>query len=622
MDSHMVSRRHSAKKSFRRSNRSRKCTSRAIVEAAEPRFLLSTTTYTLHTLATFTGSNGSEPDGTLIIDGPGNLYGTASGGGPDVDSNGTVFEVPAGSNSLTTLGVFDSGVGSTPQGNLVADGNGNFFGTVQQGGDNVLDGAVFEVNSASTTPGIVASFDLNDGFFPEAGLVRDSSGDLFGTTAGGGVNNNNSGLVFEVAAGSDIPTTIATFDGDNGASPQATLLMDSAGNLFGTTASGGGTSEDGTVFEVAAGSNTITTLATFTGSNGARPVDNLIEFDGDLYGTTASGGANNSEDGTVFKLDPTTKILTTLVTFNGTDGSGPYGGVIADSNGDLFGTTNAGGDSNGDGVVFEIPAGANTPTSLATFNGSNGRNPFASLLADSNGNLYGTTNQGGASDDGTVFELTPNSNSGGGGGGGTTGTASQLVFTAQPGSATAGGKLSSITVAVEDSSGNTITSNRSKVTLSLVNSSGVKITGSTSANVKNGQAVFGHLSLRTAGTYTLQASDGSLTAADSTPFTINPAAGKKLIFSTEPAATSTANTFSTQLEILDQYGNIATNDTSAVTLALGSHPKDSTLSGILSDSPVDGLADFTGLSVSTAGNYTLKAADGKLKATSKKFAVS
>jgi hypothetical protein len=156
----------------------------------------------------------------------------------------------------------------------------------------------------------------------------------------------------------------------------------------------------------------------------------------------------------------------------------------------------------------------------------------------------------------------------------------------------------------------------------LVNSSGVKITGSTSANVKNGQAVFSHLSLRTAGTYTLQASDGSLTPADSTPFTINPAAGKKLIFSTEPAATSTTNTFSTQLEILDPYGNIAANDTSVVTLTLGSHPKDSTLSGILSDTPVDGLADFTGLSVSAAGNYTLKAADGKLKATSKKFVVS
>jgi uncharacterized repeat protein (TIGR03803 family) len=613
MFSRSRSRRHSVKYICRRQNRASEYICRAVVEAAEPRVLLSVANYTLNTLATFTGSNGSEPDGALIADGTGNLYGTASGGGPDVDSNGTVFEVAAdATHTLTTLGTFTGDNGSTPQGNLV-DSGGNFFGTTQQGGANQFPGTVFEVTPGSNTASAIVSFDQSDGFFPEAGMVADANGNLFGTTSGGGTNND--GLVFEVSNG--IESTVATFDGDNGSSPEGTLLIDGSGNLFGTTATGGGANDDGTVFEITNG--TINTLATFNGSNGARPVANLIEFDGNLYGTTAGGGPD--EAGTVFEVNPTTQTLTTIVSFNGTDGSGPYGGVIADSSGDLFGTTNAGG-SNGDGVVFEIPAGLKTPTTLVTFNGTNGRNPFAGLLADANGNLYGTTNQGGSSDDGTVFELTPSS-SGGGGGGGTSGTASQLVFTQQPGSATAGGKLSSVIVKVEDSSGNVVTTNRSKVTLTLAGGSGIKITGSTSAAVKNGEAVFSHLSIRTAGSYSLQASDGQLTAATSTSFTINPAAAKKLIFSDQPPTTVPANnTFAVQIELLDQYGNVATDDSTTATLVLGSHPKDSTLTGILSETPVDGLADFTGLSLSTVGNYTLKAADGKLKANSSKFVVT
>ncbi len=135
-------------------------------------------------------------------------------------------------------------------------------------------------------------------------LVRDTSGNLFGTTASGGASRD--GTVFELAAGSGIITTLASFNGTNGANPVASLVWDSSGNLFGTTW-GGGASGDGTVFELAAGSGTITTLASFNWTNGANPQAGLVQdSSGNLFGTTAHGGA--SGDGTVFEVSFTPSI--------------------------------------------------------------------------------------------------------------------------------------------------------------------------------------------------------------------------------------------------------------------------------------------------------------------------
>ena len=170
--------------------------------------------------------------------------------------------------------------------------------------------------------------------------------------------------MFEVAAGTHTLTTLATFTGTNGANPYAGLVEDSSGNLFGTTYYGGA-SNDGTVFEVAAGTHTLTTLVTFTGTNGANPDAGLVEdTSGNLFGTTASGGASN--DGTVFEVAAGTHTLTTLATFTGTNGGEPYAGLVEDSSGNLFGTTYNGGASN-DGTVFEIAAASTTSTTL-TFN--------------------------------------------------------------------------------------------------------------------------------------------------------------------------------------------------------------------------------------------------------------
>src|SRR6266404_3936923 len=276
--------------------------------------------------------------------------------------------------------------------------------------------------AANLTP--LVSFNSTDGANPQAGLIADANGNLFGTTQRGA---NNRGTVFEIAktAGgyASTPTVLVSFNGTNGADPEAGLIADANGNLFGTTASGGANG-GGTVFEIAkiAGgyASTPTVLVSFCSqtscAGGAEPVAGLIaDANGNLFGTTRSGGANDL--GTVFEIAKTAggyaSTPTVLVSFNGTNGADPEAGLIADANGNLFGTTVFGG-ANRFGTVFEIAKTASgyasTPTVLVSFCGqtncTDGAVPLAGLIADANGNLFGTTQSGGANAQGTVFEIT------------------------------------------------------------------------------------------------------------------------------------------------------------------------------------------------------------------------
>ena len=395
------------------------------------------------TLASFTSNNGFNPNGGLVEDSSGNLFGTTSYGNGD----GTVFEVAQGSGAIATLASFTGDNGSNPFAGLIQDSSGNLFGTTLEGGLSG-DGTVFEVAQGSGTITTLASFNGANRAWPQGGLVEDSSGDLFGTTSNGGLSND--GTVFEVAAGSGTVTTLASFNGANGAYPTGGLFEDSSGNFFGTTTQGG-LFNDGTVFEVAAGSGTITTLVSFNGDNGAEPQGGLVvDSNGNLFGTTSWGGSlgggtvfewnqdsgililasfasdagfgslvedssgnlfgtteygGSSGDGMVFEVAQGSEAITTLVSFTGgADGANPQGGLVEDSSGNLFGTTYNGGPS-GDGTVFEVAAGSGTLTNLASFNGANGANPYAGLIEDSSGNLFGTTSQGSPFGDGTVFEV-------------------------------------------------------------------------------------------------------------------------------------------------------------------------------------------------------------------------
>jgi uncharacterized repeat protein (TIGR03803 family) len=352
---------------------------------------------TLTTLATFNGSNGKSLYAGLISDGKGNLYGTTEYGGANND--GTVFEVPAGGGTPITLATFNGSNGGEPLGGLISDAMGNVYGTTFIGGANNV-GTVFEVPAGGGTPITLATFNGSNGSGPEFSLISDAAGNLYGATQQGGAYGY--GTVFEVPAGGGAPITLATFNGSNGYRPLGGLIFDAKGNLYGATEFGGARSNYGTVFEVPAGGGTPITLATFGYLNEGPFAGLISDAAGNLYGTTYGGGTNR--DGTVFEVPAGGGGPITLAAFSGSNGQGPAGGLIADAAGNLYGAT-VGGGANNDGTVFEVPAGGGTPIALATFNGGNGASPYDGLIEDAAGNLYGTTEGGGANNDGTVFEL-------------------------------------------------------------------------------------------------------------------------------------------------------------------------------------------------------------------------
>jgi uncharacterized repeat protein (TIGR03803 family) len=353
------------------------------------------------TLASFNGGNGSSPDGGLVMDGNGNLYGTTSSGG--AYSDGTVFEYVPGSGTITTLASFNGTNGSSPWAGLIMDSSGNLYGTTNAGGV-YGDGTVFEVVQGSGAITTLASFNGTNGANPYCTLLMDGSGNLYGTTRAGGAGSN--GTVFEVAQGSGTIAALASFSswGSGNWGPTCGVIMDGSGNLYGTVLGGGGYGR-GYVFELTRGSSTITTLASFNLSNGQNPRGALImDGNGNLYGSCIGGGAYGGVFGTLFEVAQGSGTITALASFNGSNGKNPGGALLMDSNGNLYGTTREGGDY-GSGTVFEIAQGSGTITTLLPFNGSNGANPWCPLLMDASGNLYGTTPGGGANGQGTIFEV-------------------------------------------------------------------------------------------------------------------------------------------------------------------------------------------------------------------------
>ncbi|HEY1961082.1 MAG TPA: choice-of-anchor tandem repeat GloVer-containing protein [Rhizomicrobium sp.] len=362
----------------------------------------------------FTGNEGVYPDSELLRDAQGNFYGTASGGGSSncLGGCGTVFKVTPRGKEIT-VHAFTGDDGGYPYGQLIADSAGNLYGTAERGGKHIA-GTVFRIAPDGTTT-VIHHFNGSDGSRPDAGLIFDHRGDLFGTTSRGGANGF--GTVFEIRRAGKEKLLYSFAGGTDGAFPLSTLLRDSAGNLYGTTSQGGidcdGTGQGcGTVFKL--GPDGIeTVLYRFKGGNhGANPIAGLVKDDaGALYGTTRTGGidCNGSGDtcGTVFRVDAGGKE-TVLHTFaGGSDGAYPRGRLLIDANGNLFGTTPAGGAGGGEcgcGIVFKLTSNG-AEKILHTFISGDGHGPFAGLIQDPLGNFYGTTDVGGAYSWGTVFKV-------------------------------------------------------------------------------------------------------------------------------------------------------------------------------------------------------------------------
>jgi uncharacterized repeat protein (TIGR03803 family) len=393
------------------------------------------------------GSDGYSPSGALLADNAGNLYGTTGVGGSigscgpyDQNGCGTVFELsppaqPGDPWVETVLYRFAGGSdGYAPTSGLVADKNGNLYGTTAAGGSH-NNGTIFELKRPSSPggawihrvlyrfQGVPSGRGDGDGALP-GGVVFDAAGNLYGTTDGGGFCTefeglvNCNGSVFELAAPSDAggawtESVVFRFGepGDSFSDPHGGVIIDKKGNLYGTTYAGGAFA--GGVFELtpptALGSAwTETTLENFDSTDGGGPNGTLV-FDnaGNIYGTTVIGGAANS--GTVFELTPPASpggswIETVLYSFqsfeSSSDGNSPLGNVIFDKSGNLFSTAWMGGDFNR-GTVFQLTPPSNggewTETTLHSFgSGNDGQEPGGGLIWGRDGALYGTTTQGGS----------------------------------------------------------------------------------------------------------------------------------------------------------------------------------------------------------------------------------
>ena len=374
-------------------------------------------TYTVIHNFTGQGSDGATPYAGPTLDRYGNVFGTTYLGGSY--GAGTVYELsPGASWTFNSLYSFAAGSdGSGPAfGSLALRYNCALFGTTEGGAPF---GTAFRVRPRShpcrDSQGpwhelVFHHFGIGtDGAQPIGGLVFDAANNFYGTTSLGGVYGN--GTVFQ-AKPSGEETVIYSFTGGNdGTNPPAGVTLDAYGNLYGTT-SFGGANGVGVVYELSpSGSGwTQTVLYTFQGlSDGQYPVGGVIlDKAGNIYGTTFGGGDNGG--GTVYELSPSggSWTLTTLYSFSGSYG-GPYNKLTFDAHGNIYGATNSDG-ANGLGMVFKLTPnnGAWTFTDLYDFTGgSDGGLPYGSVAVDRNGNIFGTNVVGGSDNQGVVFEITP-----------------------------------------------------------------------------------------------------------------------------------------------------------------------------------------------------------------------
>jgi uncharacterized repeat protein (TIGR03803 family) len=381
--------------------------------------------------------DGWGPQGTLVFDQSGSVYGvTIFGGTTDF---GTLFKFGTSGNEIVLHNFQGTRDGASPTGQVVRYG-GKIYGVTESGGGGAGCGSgcgtVFAYSS-DQQENIVHSFEASDGGYTPAGLsglIRDTSGNMYGTTyygssgpppssCGNQGNNVGCGTVFEVSNRKE--QVLYSFGGKpDGAGPEGSLIVDRAGNLYGVTGFGG-TFDCGSIFELSPntdGSWTEQVLYSFRGTtDGAGPQGVSLAVNGDLYGVAESGGeitdrycklANGC--GVAFKLKKNPDgswSHRTLHTFTGPplDGYHPLSNLTLDGHGNIYGVT-LGGGTQGYGIVFKLDAAGNE-TILHSFDGIDGLDPESGLVMDANGNLFGTTVGGGNSSCsngcGTIFKITP-----------------------------------------------------------------------------------------------------------------------------------------------------------------------------------------------------------------------
>jgi uncharacterized delta-60 repeat protein len=381
-------------------------------------FKVHMTTGTLTSVAEFTDSNevsgqaqrGREPLAGLVDDGTGHLWGVTSRGG--LEDAGTLYKIDIVTGALTTirdLADRRASRGRKPMAGLNSDGGKWLWGTTWEGGESNR-GTVYKVHMYTDELMTVASFSgdgpTNRGANPASMLMHDGGGAFWGTTVAGGAHNV--GTVFKLDTDSGLMTTIAEFT-DNGAenrgaAPYAGVTDDGQGCVWGAT-SAGAAGGNGTLFKIHVETGAMTTVVEFTGNAGAnkgrQPMGRLLLMGDELWGTTAAGGSGGH--GTVFRVHRTTGVFTTVVEFSGSAGycrgAAPFGALTLAEDGMLWGTTSAGGSSDG-GTIFKIDGATGSLITVADLSAvgsfSNvGFRPYMGLIGNGSGSLWCATHTGG-----------------------------------------------------------------------------------------------------------------------------------------------------------------------------------------------------------------------------------
>jgi len=381
--------------------------------------------------------DGGVPNGALTFDSAGNLYGATTWGGNTTYGDGTIFKLTKVNgkweeSTIWSFQQFSSTDGFNPQGGLVIDKHGNLYGTTRFGGGYTQNGCSFDGGCGTVfrlSPKANGKWEESilyvfqgesDGQYPNDALAMDASGRLYGTTSPPETNGN----VFQLTPTQSGPWTEATLysftGGADGSGPGGGLIFDKSGNLDGVTESGGSSTgcysgePCGTVFQLVPGANnqwSEKVLYSFNSADGQAPLGQLLlDQSGNLYGTTIYGGSASL--GTAFKLTPSSGSWSETVLWSftgGADGQTPQFGVAAGTAGQLYGVNYPIYSTPGNGVIFELQSNAQgqwSETTLTSFADNDGGLPQANLIADSSGNLYGVTSQGGSHGYGTVFKLT------------------------------------------------------------------------------------------------------------------------------------------------------------------------------------------------------------------------
>jgi uncharacterized repeat protein (TIGR03803 family) len=356
----------------------------------------------------------------MILDARGNLYGTTALGG--TYGYGVVFKLSQ-DGTETVLHTFGVGRdGQIPYSDLLMDSDGTIYGTTQDGGTHskgtvyrlTSDGAETVLYNFCSAGGLFCT----DGAIPLGGLIADAQGNLYGTTFDGG--DYEGGVVFKLSPSGTLTVLHSFASGTDGFQPSGTMVRDSAGNLYGTTEEGGstgacptlGSNGCGTIFKVAS-DGTVSVIYAFCRddagkcADGVDPGDLLVDKYGNLWGAAYLGGTH--KQGVVFFVTPSGhETVVHNFDANGADGARPDGGLVMDKAGNLYGTTTSGGATLTDGTVYEIdPPGEESILHSFGLNSLDGTKPTGKLVMDSEGNLYGITGSGGPGGGGTVFKVTP-----------------------------------------------------------------------------------------------------------------------------------------------------------------------------------------------------------------------